>query len=195
MLMLKTIAGTLAIILTFAGYVPYIRDVISGKTKPHVYSWIAWSLVGGIVFALQITNGAGTAALVTLAAQAAALFVIYLTLKHKVASRATVADALFIVFALLSFVLWLVVKQPLLAALLATATDLLSFVPTIRKSWQDPHSETLLFYLFNTLRFALAALAISNYSLVTTLYPVSWLVLNGLFVLMLWWRRKVVDIL
>jgi len=191
--MLKTTLSILAIILTFAGYIPYIKDVIRGKTKPHLYSWVAWGMVGGIVFALQLANGAGPAAFVTLAAELACLAVIVLTVKYKVASKITPADTLFIVLASLSLILWLVIKQPLWAALLATSTDLLSFVPTIRKSWHEPHSETLLFYLLNTLRFALAALAVSTYSVVTTLYPVSWLLLNGLFVVMLLWRRKVVK--
>ncbi len=188
--MLQTIFGTLAIILTFVGYVPYIRDIVLGKTKPHLYSWLAWGLVGGIVFALQIMNGAGAAAYVTLAAELACVVVIILTLNYRVASTITSADTIFLTLALLSLALWLLVKQPLLAAILATITDLLSFIPTIRKSWQQPHSETLLFYVINIFRFGLAALALSAFTVVTALYPISWFILNSLFVVMLLWRRR-----
>jgi hypothetical protein len=49
--MLKTGAGVIAVILTFAGYIPYLRDVFAGKTKPHIYSWFLWGfdvLIGAL---------------------------------------------------------------------------------------------------------------------------------------------------
>ena len=33
---MKDILGFIAIALTFIGYVPYIRDTLQGKTRPHV---------------------------------------------------------------------------------------------------------------------------------------------------------------
>jgi len=36
---IKVTLSIIGIALTFAGYVPYIRDIFKGKTKPHVFSW------------------------------------------------------------------------------------------------------------------------------------------------------------
>ncbi len=191
--MLKTIIGTIAIALTFIGYVPYIKDIIAGKTKPHVYSWISWGLVGGIVFALQFSNDARAGAFVTLAAELACVLVIFLTIKYKVPSKITNTDKAFISLALISLGFWLIAKQPIVSAILLTTTDLLAFAPTVRKSWIAPHSETLSFYFLNILRFGLATLALNSYAAVTMLYPITWFMVNTLFVCMLIFRRKVLE--
>ena len=65
--LIKNIISIIAIILTFAGYAPYLLDLLNGKTKPHVFSWLIWSITTVIIFALQISNGGGLASFVTLA--------------------------------------------------------------------------------------------------------------------------------
>jgi hypothetical protein len=192
--MLKTATGTIAIILTFIGYIPYIKDIIAGKTKPHLYSWISWGLVGAIVFALQLSNNAGAGAFVTLAAELACAVVIFLTIKYRVSSKITNTDKAFILLAFIALGFWLIAKQPIISAILLTLIDLLSFAPTVRKSWINPYSETLSFYYLNILRFGLAALSLSNYSTVNLLYPIAWFTANTLFVCMLIFRRRVKDI-
>ena len=42
---IKTIIGIVAIILTFIGYIPYTRDIVKNKTKPHIYTWILWAVI------------------------------------------------------------------------------------------------------------------------------------------------------
>ena len=180
----------LAIALTFIGYIPYIKDIIAGKTRPHIYSWISWGLTGGIIFVLQFSNNAGAGAFVTLAAELACVLVILLTIKHKVPSKITNTDKVFILLTFIALGFWLIAKQPIISAILLTLTDLLAFAPTIRKSWIAPNSETLSFYFLNILRFGLAALALSNYTAVTVLYPITWFIVNTLFVCMLVFRRN-----
>ena len=64
---IKNIIGIVAIALTFIGYAPYFRDLIKGKTKPHIFSWFIWAIVTSIIFALQVSAGAGLGSVVTLA--------------------------------------------------------------------------------------------------------------------------------
>ncbi len=63
MLDFKPILAIFTVILTFVGYVPYIRDILKGKTKPHVYSWFVWTLTSAITYGLQIEGGAGVGCL------------------------------------------------------------------------------------------------------------------------------------
>jgi len=34
---LKNIIGIIATLLVFIGYIPYIKDIVKGKTKPHIF--------------------------------------------------------------------------------------------------------------------------------------------------------------
>ena len=182
--------GVTAVILTFVGYVPYTRDVIAGKTKPHIFSWFLWGFVTAIAFALQIYGQAGTGAYVTLAAAFMCFVVIALGFKYHSTSDITRTDIFFIGAAIVTLGVWVFAKQPVLSAVLTTLIDLLGFGPTIRKSWRKPFTETLSFYYLNTFRFGLAVISLSRYTIITALYPVAWLFANGLFAAVLLIRRK-----
>lgn len=190
MFQIKSVLGIIATILVFLGYIPYIKDILANKTKPHLYSWFLWSLVTLIAFALQLSGMAGTGSLVTLAAGIMCIIVLILGFKQKNKIQITMADTLFLILAIISIGLWLIAKQPTLSAILITLVDLLGFAPTIRKSWNKPYTENLPFYYMNTFRFLLAVISLQNYSVVTTLYPATWLTANGLFAVLLIFRRK-----
>jgi hypothetical protein len=186
----KTIIGYLATVFVFIGYIPYLRDIINGKTKPHIYSWSLWGFVTLIAFALQITGGAGSGAFVTLAAAIMCIAVIFLGFKYKSNVKIVFIDTVFLVLALIAVGLWLIAKQPILSAILVTMIDVFGFVPTVRKSWNKPRSETLSFYFLNTFRFALAVVSLQQYIIVTALYPIVWLSINFLYAITLIIRRK-----
>lgn len=186
---MKQTIGIIAVILTFVGYIPYIKDTIKGKTKPHIYTWFIWGLVTLIAYFLQVTGGAGPGALVTLAAALVCFFIFLLGARNG-DRDITKSDTVFLIMALIALGLWLFAKQPVLSVILLSTIDMLGFIPTIRKSWNKPYEETLFSYEMNTFRFALAIIALEQYTLVTALYPVSWIIANGLFSIFLIVRRR-----
>ena len=188
----KTVVSFVAVVLTFAGYVPYLRDTFRGVTKPHAYSWFIWGLMALIVFGLQIGDSAGIGALTTLAASVVSLLIFVLSLKNS-DKNITQTDTLFFALALIALFFWLVAKQPLISIVLISTTEMLGFAPTIRKSWNKPHTETLLSYQLNTFRHFISFFALQNYNIITWLYPITWTIANGLFALMLIVRRKQIS--
>ena len=142
---IKNILGIVATFLVLVGYIPYLRDIVKGKTKPHIYSWFLWSFVTLIAFALQVSGGAGSGAFVTLAAAIMCIAVIVLGFIYKAKVEIVKMDTVFLVLAFIALGLWLIAKQPVLSAILTTLVDLLGFAPTVRKSWNKPYSETLSF--------------------------------------------------
>jgi hypothetical protein len=48
----KEVLAAAAVLLTFPMYVPYVRSIHAGRTKPHAFSWIIWSLASIVVFLL-----------------------------------------------------------------------------------------------------------------------------------------------
>jgi hypothetical protein len=188
---MKDIIGVIAVILTFLGYIPYLRDTIKGKTKPHIYTWFIWGFVTAIAFCLQLGAKAGAGAYVTLAAAIVCFVIFLLGLKQPKAERnITPVDSIFLVASFLALGLWLIAKQPVVSVILLSTIDMLGFVPTIRKSWNRPQEETLSSYATNTFRFGLAILALSHYTIVTSLYPITWIFANGIFSAYIIVRRR-----
>jgi hypothetical protein len=186
---LKSLASAVAIVLAFVGYAPYISDVVKGRTRPHIFSWLIWTIVTAIIFALQVNAGAGSGAYVTLALVGLLLAVLLLALRNgdRDIKRTDVA---FLVLAILCIPLWLVVEQPVLSIVVLSTIDMLGFAPTLRKSWTDPFSETLSLYVITTLRHGLSILALFEYNLVTMLFPLTWVFANAAFAVLLIVRRR-----
>lgn len=186
---IKATLGIIAVILSIVGYVPYLRDTFSGKTTPHIYTWFIWGTVTAIAYALQVSGGAGVGSWVTLTVAIIAYIIFAIGLRNG-KKDITRSDTLFFILSIFAIFLWLVAKQPVLSVILVSTIDMLGFIPTIRKSWNKPHSETLFTYELNAFRHGLSVLALQNYTIVTWLYPVSWTLANTLFSLMLVVRRK-----
>ncbi|MBP6925832.1 MAG: hypothetical protein KBC22_02145 [Candidatus Pacebacteria bacterium] len=186
---IKNIFGVVAVALTFIGYAPYFLDLLRRKTKPHIFSWLIWAIIVSIIYALQVNAGAGIGSLVTLFVAIFSLLIFIIGFKDGNKDIKKI-DVVFLVLALLTIPLWLVVKEPVLSIVLLSTIDMLGFGPTIRKSWHNPYSETLSFYIITTLRHTLSIVALANYNIITVLFPATWVIANAFFSIMLILRRR-----
>jgi hypothetical protein len=186
---MKETLSAIAVALTFLAYIPYYRDIIKGKTHPHLYSWALWGLLTIMIVALQIKGGAGPSTYVTASSGLLCIGVIFLCLKN-VKKDITMSDTFVAALSLIAMGFWLIADKPIVSIVLVVMADLLAFVPTVRKSWNKPHTETLSLYVTNTVRFTIAVMAIQNYTLLAVLWPVSWAIANGLFSVLLVIRRR-----
>ncbi len=190
---MREVIGGIAVFLTFVAYVPYYRDILKGKTHPHVYSWSLWGLLTILLVALQIKGGAGPATWVTAAAGLLCIGVVFLSLKNG-KKDITTSDTITAILSLIAIGFWLIADQPIVSIILVIVADLLAFIPTVRKSWHKPHSETLSLYVTNAIRFFLALAAVETYTFLSTSWIIFWAIGNALFSTMLVIRRKQIAI-
>lgn len=188
----KQVVAGIATILTFVAYISYYKDILKGKTHPHIYSWFLWALLGILVVGLQIEGKAGAAVLVSFAALLACIGVVLLSIKRGTRD-VTKLDGYVAGLGVLATIFWLVVDQPVISVVLLITADLLAFIPTIRKSWSKPRSETLSLYITNAIRFSMALFAVKEYSFLSSAWIIFWVLGNALFALMLVVRRKQVK--
>ena len=186
---IKTAISLIAVSLTIVGYIPYLRDTFKKKTTPHIYTWFIWGTVTAIAYALQVNGGAGVGSWVTLSVAIIAYVIFAFGLRNG-SKDITSLDTLFFILSLVAIFLWLIAKQPVFSIILIVPVEMFGFVPTVRKSWDKPYSETLSFYYLNSFRFGLAVVALQKYSIITAIYPITWLTANSLFALMLNLRRR-----
>lgn len=186
---LKIIIGVITVVLGVVGYIPYLRNVLRGTTKPHVYTWFVWGSMTLIIFALQISDNAGPGAWVTLVTAILSLTIFALGMRQG-DKDITKSDTLSFVAAIFALGLWLFAEQPVATTVLLVTVGMLGFIPTIRKSWNKPYTETISTYVINSFRQGLSFFALTNYSILTWLFPITWSIANGLFVLFLIIRRS-----
>ena len=185
----KEVLGLTATIVAFASYVPYFRDIFSGKTKPHAFSWLVFGIITLIGFIGQLYGNAGPGAWVTGFSGLICFIIFYFALK-KGEKNIVLLDWVSLVGAFIAILFWVFTKDPLLSVVLITLISILGFFPTIRKSYMKPNQETLVSYTLSGLKFVLSLFALNSFSIITALYPISIIILNWSFVVMLTLRRN-----
>ena len=98
-------------------------------------------------------------------------------------------DIFFFIVALLAIPVWLILDQALFSTIIVTGIGILAFAPTIRKTWIHPYSETVSTYCITTFRHVLTLLALSQYNIITVIFPGIWVFINLSFLLIIWYRR------
>ena len=188
--MYKEIIGIIAIAITIIAYIPYIRSIMNGKTKPHVFSWVIWGLVTFIVFLAQIDDGGGIGAWSIGVSGVFSIYVAVLAFIKKSDITISKIDWSFFIVAIISVLLWPITSDPLYSVLLLTTIDVCGFAPTFRKSYALPFSEPLLFFVIMTARNIISAIALENYSITTMFFPIVTGIAGLIFILMVVYRRR-----
>lgn len=168
---MKLALAIVAAVLAIVGNVPYVREVLRGRVKPHAYSWFVWSIVSCTVFFGQVFKGAGVGAIPTAASEIFTLIIFILSLKYGFKHR-TRTDTIFLGIALLGLIPWALTKDPTLSVVIAVSLDLIAFLPTLRKTREAPGTEHPLLYAMNAARHALALLSLEAYNVATMLHSI-----------------------
>ncbi len=171
-----------ASLLALVGNIPYLRDVIAGKVKPHPYTWFIWTIVSCVVFFGQLAKGAGMAAIPTAVSEIFTLIIFLLSIKYGFKNPPK-RDKYFLALALLGLIPWLITKDPTISVITVVAIDLVAFVPTLIKTYRQPKTETPLLYGTNALRHSLILSTLGAYNIATMLHSISMIITNSIMVI------------
>lgn len=179
---MKEVIGVIAIFLSLAGLLPYIRDILRKKTKPHLYTWLVWTPLTFLAYFAQVKGGGGPGSWVTGITAVFCLLILFLSINNGT-KDITKSDTYCLVGALIAIVLWVFVKDPTASVILVTIIDVAGFYPTWRKTVNRPTEETLSTYIMSFLKHGISIAALSRISILTTLYPAAVAVANGVMIL------------
>jgi hypothetical protein len=192
-MLIKPIFSAAAIALTLYAFYPYIRGILRGSIRPHVFSWVIWGISTLVVFFAQLQSGGGAGAWAIGVSASITILIAVLAFLKRGDITITLLDWVFFVAALSSLPLWYMTASPLWAVVILTVVDLLGFGPTLRKAYHFPWSESLLFFGMFLARNLLVVLALERYSVTTWLFPVAVGAACGLLMVLLIIRRRKVG--
>ena len=190
--MIQELAGAAAAALTLYAFYPYLRGILRGTIRPHVFSWVIWGATTLVVFFAALQAGGGLGAWVIGLSATLTLAIAALAWRHRADVTITRLDGLFLAGAASSLPLWWLTSSPLAAVVVLTVVDLLGFGPTLRKAWSQPWSEPIGFYALFILRNLLVLAALAEYSPATWLFPASIAAACALLVALIAARRRVI---
>lgn len=173
----RVFIAILSSVIGVACYAPYIRHVLLGQTTPHTYSWLVWTLLQIIGAAAMLSGGAGAGALFLMGGAALSGFIFVLSLRNGT-HDITMFDTVCLIGAFSGMGAYFFMRDPLYSVLAISFTEFMAFVPTWRKAYAKPDSETLLTYALSAVSSALALFALSAITFTTVLYPLSITITN-----------------
>ena len=186
---MKETIAIIAALLAIAGNLPYLWDILKRRVEPHAYTWFVWSIVSCIVFFGQVAKGAGIGALPTAASEIFTILIFLLSLRYGF-KHPTKTDKIFLAIALAGLVPWVLTKDPTLSVIIAVAIDATAFLPTLRKTWRSPSTETPVLFEMNVLRHVLALFSLQAYNLATTLHSIVMIILNSVMTLVILFKGE-----
>ena len=145
----KEILTAVAIVLTLIAFFPYIRSILKGHVKPHVFSWVIWGTTTFVIFLAQLEGKGGVGAWPIGISGIITLFIACLGFIKRSDIIITRTDWVFFTLAMSSLPFWYFTSDPLWAVIILTTVDILGFGPTVRKAYVTPYSESLLFFHFS----------------------------------------------
>lgn len=175
---MKEIISVIAGVLAVVAIVPYISDIVRGKTKPNVVSWLTWTVLLVIATSAAFAAHQPRSAILTLGDLIGTGTTLVLGLKYGIAKFSWL-DGICQGLAVVGLLLWFIFNSPEIAIISAVIIDFIASVPTIHHSWLNPEEETYQTFLLLVVASGLTLISLTNLTPAALTFPVYILLINA----------------
>lgn len=186
---IKLILAIISSILSIILFIPYVLDIFKKKTEPHLYSWLIWTITVGIATVAGFRDGGGYGN-VSMSIAIILCGMIFLLSFKKGTKNINKFDLYCLILALSILVFYIFTNDGLTSVIVVSIIDTIAFLPTYRKVFEEPYTETLSLYVLSATSYALDFFALQNYTLTTSIFILTSVVMNGLLPILVYMRRK-----
>lgn len=174
------IAGVIGLL----GYIPYMLAIFKIKTIPNLATWWIWGVIGWVAFASYFSAGGHETFWLMLSYAIGPSIIALMSLKYG-RGDVTRFDVCCLIISGVSLILWVATSRPLLVLTINLGIDIIGCLPTVRKTYFEPHTEDslawIVFWVGNTFNFV-AVLMSRKLDFATLSYPVYLFLLASIMV-------------
>jgi len=168
--MVIQIAGYLSGLAILASFIPYIRDIFIGETKPERISWLIWAILGTISLFSQLAKGGSYSLIMTGAQAIGDLLIFILAIKYGLGGFIR-RDIIALIGVATGLFLWYLTKEAAIALFVVIFIDAIGAILTVIKSYDRPATETVSSWLFTLLGGILACVAVGSLNFILLIFP------------------------
>lgn len=178
-------------IIQLIGILSYIKETLTGNTKPNKVTWLLWAIAPLIGTFAAFSDGVRWAVLPVFIAGFGPLLVFIASFVNKDAYwKLEKFDYICGLCSAAALVLWGITRNPVITIVFAIASDGFAAIPTLIKAWKYPETETAAPYttgLFGSLT-SIPAIKVWNFS--SYAFPVYLVIVNTCLIISIY-RRKI----
>ena len=168
------------------GLIPYLRDTLRGETAPHRVTWFLWGFIPLVTFVVQLHLGVGLVSLTTLVFGLLPFGVLIASVKSYAGAWAiTRFDWFCCAISLAGTAVYVVTQRGVLSIILLLIADFFAGIPTVRKSWSDPTSETWSAFAFSVASTMITLATVTTWSFAAIAFPLYIVILNSVQVVLI----------
>ena len=188
--MVATALLTTGASLVTLSIVPYIKDIVRGKTKPRVISWAIWTLLLALTAVVSWQEGQMASVVLSAASSVACFIVVLLAIRHTTIELNRL-EHFTLIGALVGVGLWLMFDDPMLVLMTTITIDAIAYLPTFANGWNKPHHESLGMFVISAIGSGLVLIAafLAHASSQGLVYPVYSVVFGSIMIGILLTRR------
>lgn len=162
----------LAAALSVVGAFSYVRSTLVGTTRPNRVTWSLWAVEGVLAFGVELQQHVGLASLTTLMLGLVPCVVVAASFRspHGV-WKIGVFDAVCAVIAIMGLIFWGFINQPTVALVSFVIADQVAALPTVRKSWLAPDTESSRVFFLGFANCALTLCTLKTLTTAGVLFP------------------------
>jgi len=182
---LKDILSVVAGVLFVIGFIPYIRAVVAGTTKPAKASWVIWASLDSITLVGMCVQHSVNGQII--GAVAGAWIVVAVALKYGTPGW-TKLDKFCLAGAILGIVLWMAFSNPTLGIVTSVSVVFLGSIPTFVSAWNDPSKEDKTGWTIFFVSCVCAVLAIPRWTFKDASQPITFYSIETIMMYLLYVR-------
>lgn len=167
-------------------FVPYIRAILKGETKPNRATWVIWGSLDWITAFAMYAEGTLNGMIVGAATGATIVVVLAFIYGESVWKR---VDVLCLVGAFIGIVLWQLYDNALFGILVSQAVILVGSMPTFLNAAKNPEQEDRTAWTMYWTGALLAVLALPEWTLAHAAQPVNFFVVESVMLYLLYRPR------
>jgi hypothetical protein len=153
-------------------FLPYIRDMGSGRAIPLRSTWLIWSVLSTMSFLSNVSKGA-TDSLLFLGTQTGFTVLIFLlSLRFGMGRMLRGGDLGLLLLSAFGVLMWLITADAIWALSISIGVSALGGFVTIAKTYRQPETETPCCWLLMALAAGCGAFSVGSWDPVLLVYPV-----------------------
>jgi hypothetical protein len=162
----------LAAALSLVGGYGYIRDTLRGDTSPNRVTWSLWGVEGVLAFFVERQQHVGLASLMTLMLGLVPCAIVVASFRNpngvwKLGAFDVVCGAVSVG----GLAFWAFVNEPTVALVSFVLADQMAALPTVRKSWLAPRTESPRLFFLGSTNCAITLLTLTKLTTAGVLFP------------------------
>lgn len=177
-------------IVFVVAFIPYIRAIQRGETRPQKASWIIWGTLDLITFAGMVARDSANGQIV--GAVFGAWTIAGLSFRYGKPGW-TWLDKLCLFGAALAIAVWLVFDSPTMGLATSLTATFIGSVPTFQNAWGKPGEEDKVAWTLYWISCVLAVIAAPSWSLDDAAQPITFLAIESTMMFILFVKPRLLP--